>query len=146
MDLTSPSSSDDTCVSPTRSPPGRLSLEDRQDINVGKNYARLMIKVKDLERDRDRLMQGQNIINVFASGQKEMQKLFSSTQKRERPEKEASDEPVKEELLHKYTEFKDDNHSVFCREVRRLYKQPNKDPGPQCLAGLVGGKDCLRGD
>ena len=43
---------------------------------MGKNYARLMIKVKDLERDRDRLMQGQNIIKVFASGQKEMQKLF----------------------------------------------------------------------
>ena len=39
----------------------------------------------------------------------------SSTQKRERPEKE---EPVME----------DDNHSVFYWEVGRLYMQPNKDP------------------
>ena len=68
---------------------------------MDKNYARLMNKVMDLEGDR--WMQGQNIIEVFASGQKEMQKLFSSTQKMEWPEKEAPEEPVMEELLHKDT-------------------------------------------
>ena len=87
---------------------------------MDKNYARLMNKVMNLEGDR--WMQGQNIIKVFASGQKEMQKLFSSTQKMEWPEKEAPEEPVMEELLHKDTEFKDDNHSVFWLEVCRLDK------------------------
>ena len=33
-----------------------------------------------------------------------------------------------EELLSQDTEFRDDNHSVFCWAARRLYKQPNKDP------------------
>ena len=35
----------------------------------------LLNKVMALERDRDRLMQGQNIVEVLNNGQKEMQKL-----------------------------------------------------------------------
>ena len=46
----------------------------------------------DLERYRDILKQGHNIVEVVTAGQREMTKMWTSTQKRERPEIEVPED------------------------------------------------------
>ena len=72
--MVSPSTSPSR-VTPILSPQARPPLDQGKTKDTDKQYAMLLNKVMDLERDRDRLMQGQNIVEVLNNGQKEMQKL-----------------------------------------------------------------------
>jgi hypothetical protein len=82
----------------------------------------MMDKIRDLERDRDVLREKNDIGGALMADQNQMQQILTEHSKRERTEKESSEEPilVKVDGL----KYEDDNHSVWCWEARRLYKQP----------------------
>jgi hypothetical protein len=92
----------------------------------GDNFKILMDKIRDLERDRDAVRDKQDIVGVIAAGQNQVNQILADRNKRERSEKEASDEPVLIKMSG--LSYEDDNHSVLCWQARRLYKQPNCNP------------------
>ena len=82
-----------------------------------------MDKIRELERDRDAVRDKNDIVSVNAAGQNQVNQILAERTKMEWTEKESPEEP----LLIKIDglSYEDDNHSVLCWQVRRLYKQPN---------------------
>ena len=82
--------------------------------------AEMMAKIQNLEKDRDALLERNDIVGVLTKGQDQMHLLLSERSKRERTEKEAPEEAV----LVKMEDFKyeDDNHTRLCWEAMRQYK------------------------
>ena len=87
-----------------------------------------MNKIKSLERETAELRNGSNVVEAITSSNRELTKLWSTTNKRERGERDTPEDPVIEDLLTEGQETMDDNHKTFSWDIRRMIKQPNKEP------------------
>ena len=87
-----------------------------------------MDKIRGLERETAELRTGNNVVEAITSSNRELAKHWSNTNKRERVEKDTPDDPTMEDFLSEGQETMDDNHKTFAWEIRRMIKQPNKEP------------------
>ena len=89
----------------------------------------MMTKIRNLEKDRDALLERNDIVGALTAGQNQMHQILSERSKRERTEKESPEDPVLVEVQD--LKYEDDNHTRWCWEARRLYKQPNCSPSTE---------------
>ena len=87
-----------------------------------------MDKIKGLERETAELRTGNNVVEAITSSNRELAKHWSNTNKRERVEKDTPDDHTLEDFLSEGQETMEDNHKTFAWEIRRIIKQPNKEP------------------
>ena len=83
----------------------------------------LMDKIKGLERETAELRTGNNVVEAITSSNRELTKLWSNTNKRERVEKDIPENPVMEDLLTDVQDSMDNSHKTFAWEIRRMIKQ-----------------------
>ena len=103
----------------------------------------LINKVKSLERETAKMRSGCNIVEAVTASNKELTKLWTNMNKRERVEKEVPEDPVMEDLLTDGQATMDDNHKTFAWELRRMVKQPTgQRPSKRQRLDQISGKLC----
>ena len=88
----------------------------------------LINKVKSLKRETAEMRSGSNVVEAVTASNRELTKLWSNTNKRERVEKDIPENPVMEDLLTDVQDSMDNSHKTFAWEIRRMIKQPNREP------------------
>ena len=90
---------------------------------LGAGQRTLMTKIRNLEKDRDALLERNDIVGALTAGQNQMHQILSERSKRERTERESPEDPVLVEVQN--LKYADDNHTRCNRKSNVSIEESN---------------------